>query len=186
MEAATNIAPPQAEPLRPDEKQWLTDMYNKLVSKMWRGFLGNAVILVLVSISPFGYRVYAIVNDVILSANDTWLVDQRPSIGWWYKSVIAVIISAVCCALYYLNIVLPYKQDAEAGVKLRIPYVVTKKEYFNLTGQCFVWLNNAEKHCEVDTDTYNKCDEGATVYVEQVPRSKYIFSDNEDYMSLSF
>jgi len=49
-----------------------------------------------------------------------------------------------------------------------------------------VWLSNAEKHCEVDMDTYNKCDEGTTVYVEQVPRSKYIFSDNEDYISLSF
>ena len=111
MEAATNIALPQTEPLRPDEKQWLMDTYNKLVSKMWRGFVGNAIILVLFSISPLGYIVYAFINDAVLSGNDTWLVD---------------------------------------------------------------------------TDTYNKCDEGATVYVEQVPRSKYIFSDNEDYMSLSF
>jgi len=149
-------------------------------------FPGFTFILTAYSFSKFGFAVYSIINDLVFGAKNTWMGNEHLLVGWYYKIEISASIAAVFCILSYFNGILPYKIDAESGVRLRVPYVVTKKEYFPVTGQYFVSLAGINRHYEVDAETYGKCEESGTIYMSQAAKSKYIFSENDSFMPFSF
>ncbi len=177
---------PEKVPLTPEERSWLMYIYRKRLKSLWIGFFGNTVILTIFSFTYFGFKVYACVNDLILDGKDTWMVDQNFLSGWYIKIGIAAVISVVFCALSYLSSMLPYRMDADSGMKLRVPYRVTRKEYFPITGQCFVSLSGIRKHFEVDAETYQKCEEDGIIYMDQAALSRYIFSENNEFKIFSF
>lgn len=177
---------PKIMPLTTGEKDWLMEIYSTRFKYLWIAFPGYTLILTIISLSPLGFTVYAIVNDLMLGGKDTWMVEQHYISGWYYKIGIAIMIAAVFCILSYFFRMLPYKADADSGAKLNVPYVVNKKEYYPATGQYFVWLGGINRHYEVDEETYNKCDEGGIIYMSQAARSGYIFSENDEFMPFSF
>jgi len=178
-----DIVQSPSEPLRETEKKWLQDVYNKEVSQLWRGFFGYLIVLVVFSLTPVGFVIWGIASIFIDPARHPWLLGDSPWDGWYYRLFIIAIISCGISVLYYINEILPFRRDILAGVKYRVPYYVIKKDYFPATGQYFVRLSGAQKQSEVSEDTYNNCEVGYTVYVEQARYSKYIFSDDEDYLS---
>ncbi len=82
-------------------------------------------------------------------------------------------------AFFLFRNVLPFKTDAECGMKEKIPFTVIRKQYFPITDQYYVWFDDPEyEHHEVDADTYNKVNEGDNMYVYRAINSKYIFELN--------
>jgi len=136
--------------------------------------------------SPYGFVLYGYVNDDFAKdGKNTWMVSDNFLSGWYFKILIAAIISALLAVLAFFSIG-SYKKDAASGVKLKAPYTVMRKEYYPVTGQYFVHLGGMAKHSEVDADTYNKCEEDGIVYLGQAPRSKYIFSEDDEYLQFLF
>jgi hypothetical protein len=86
---------PEKIPLTDDEKDWLMTIYNKRFKYLLIAFPGYTLILTMLSFGGLGLRVYAIVNDLILSGNDTWLAGNGFSAGWYYKMDIAAVISFI-------------------------------------------------------------------------------------------
>jgi hypothetical protein len=88
--------------------------------------------------------------------------------------------------MYYTS-VLAFKRDAESGKKCRQAYVVTRKEYFPITDQYFVRLNNkADRHYEVSKEAYDNCKEGEVIFMDQTIRTKYIFTLNDHIITTMF
>jgi hypothetical protein len=83
----------------------------------------------------------------------------------------------ICIGLYRRR-VRPFKKDVLKGVKELVPYTITDKKYFELTGQYFFSFDDPDyMHYEVDAMMYSQCKEGDTLYVSRAPRSKYVFDE---------
>lgn len=75
-----------------------------------------------------------------------------------------------------------FKQDADGGVKYIIPHLVVNKQYFPITDQYFLGLDDPDyMNHEVDTDTFNSVQEGDTVPIYFARRSRYAFNMNGSF-----
>ena len=80
---------------------------------------------------------------------------------------------------FYVRQVLAVKRDADSGIKERVPYTIVRKEYFPLTNQYFVAIDDPDYlHHEIDADTYAMCTEGDNIYLERTIKSKLVFEEN--------
>jgi hypothetical protein len=177
---------PQIVPLTADEKVLLMAIYQRHYKYLWTGFLISTFILSFISFTPFGLKVYAVIDDLVFDGKNTWMINENYLAGWYYKIGIAALISGILGVLSYYTSVLPYRLDVDSGTKLKVPYLVDKKEYFPITGQYFVLLQGIEGHYEVDAETYNKAEPGNTIYTSEAAKSKYIFSEDDEFMPFSF
>ena len=85
----------------------------------------------------------------------------------------------ITCGYYFRKKVLPYKKDAESGVKDKVPYIIRKKEYFEYTGQYYFGFDDPDYlHHQVEADLFNRCEVGDVVYLFRAPRSGYTFEMN--------
>lgn len=174
---------PEFSPLTGDEKRQLMVLYYKQARRLFMILLSFSFVLIILSFTRFGFLLYAMVNDLFMGGNDTWMVDQHFLSGWYIKIGIAVLVSAALCAFSFFNIILPHKRDADSGMKCRMPFRIIRKEYFPVTGQCFVTLSGSDdRHCEVEEDIYKNCDEGDVVFLDMGFRSKYIFTNSDRFM----
>lgn len=81
--------------------------------------------------------------------------------------------------VFWFKRVYPLKHDADSGLKEKVPYMIMRKEYFPLTNQFYVALDDPDYlHHEIDEDTYYSCAEGGFIYVYRGAKSKFVFEDN--------
>ena len=81
--------------------------------------------------------------------------------------------------VFWFKRVYPLKYDADSGVKEKVPYMIMRKEYFPLTNQFYVALDDPNYlHHEIDEDTYHSCVEVGFIYVYRGTKSKFVFEDN--------
>ena len=176
---------PEFFPLAVDEKEQLADLYDQQTKRLFMVFLSFTFILSVISFTKFGFLAYAMVNDLFLGGKDSWMVDQHFLSGWYIKVGVAALISAILCTFSFVNITLPHRLDATSGVKCRMPFRIMKKEYFPVTGQYFVTLSGTnDRHCEVEQEIFEKCEEGDVVYLDMAFKSKYIFTDSDRFMPI--
>jgi len=80
---------------------------------------------------------------------------------------------------FWFKRVYPLKKDADSGVKEKVPFLITRKEYFPLTGQFYVALDDPDYlHHEIDEETYYNCVEGGYIYIYRAAKSKFVFEEN--------
>ncbi len=83
---------------------------------------------------------------------------------------------------FWMKRVRPLKKDADMGVKEKVPYLIVKKEYYEVSGQYFFDIDDAVYlHHEVDEDTYYKMNEGDYFYVNRGVHSKFVFEESGRY-----
>jgi hypothetical protein len=165
--------PYEKVPLKDEEKDQLRNIYRL------RGRFFFSVYAILI---PFAFAYsfrgidsYANIgsvskdNAVSLSADGMWLVNL---------SVLGGIVIGSGVLILFKRI-LPFKKDAASGVKEKIPFTIIRREYFPLTNQFFVALDDPDYlHHEIDEDIYHKCAEGDTIYLYRGVQSKYISEEN--------
>lgn len=165
-------------PLSEDEKSWLMTAYSTKLRYLRFAFIGTVIILTLVSFSGFGFFLQAFINDIFLGGRETWLVDQHFLSGWWIKLIISMALSFIVCWLSYYNTIRPFKLDAQLGVKQKVPFKVIRKEYFPVTDQYFIALDNGRRF-ETDNDGFNGAVEGEKIFLFRTMKSKYIFTPDD-------
>ncbi len=98
----------------------------------------------------------------------------------WIFGVCFIVLIVVGSALFFFYTkVTPFLKDFKCGVKEKVPYCIERKEYFPLTDQYYVALDDPDyMHHEIDEDTYNKVSEGDKMYIFRAVNSNYIFEMN--------
>jgi len=81
--------------------------------------------------------------------------------------------------IFFFGRVFPYRRDIRSGVKERVPYTIVRKEYFPLTNEYYVALDDPDyMHHKIDEATYNQVNEGDNMYLSRAIHSKYVFEIN--------
>lgn len=162
-----------------EEKKWMMTIYElRYKDFFFKGFircllqsvLFNVILLLFVHFGP----------DRVDRQNEAWFMSQLVIIG---IGILAVLYRSA--ALYFGGI-LPYKMDAEAGMKQPIPFTILTKEYFPITDQYFFrFTNDPDAHFEVNEDTYNKFEEGDITWMYRAIHSQHMLREN-DHIQVRF
>lgn len=159
-------------PLSESETSFLKRVYEKRRRIMIRSCITFVPIMMIISIKGAERRPWYDVKykrkDVAyyMGRKNTYLMNL--GVGLTLFSAIAVYINAV-----RIN---PLRKDIAAGMKQKIPYTITRKQYFPLTDQYYIWTDKIDNpDHEVDEATYYNCSEGDIIYIYQTPLSKLIF-----------
>jgi hypothetical protein len=145
--------------MSPDEKEWLMYVYRKRCKHIVLTFLSGFFITVAL-IYWFGFFLL---------------------MPWWMPFPLAVVLSLAASAVHYYYGVLPYKRDAEAGIKYQLPFTVIAKSYYPVTGQYMLQIDGFSRMMEVDGATYNSCAEGGQIPLYMALRSKYLFNSLDSF-----
>ena len=84
--------------------------------------------------------------------------------------------------IFLFRKVLPFRKDIRCGVKEKVPYQIIRKEYFPLTNEYYVALDDPDyMHHKLDEATYSQVNEGDNMYLYRAIYSKYVFEINGRY-----
>ncbi len=163
--------PTDLVPLTADEQSSLLFIFKKR-----RRFLAIVYILMfmvafVLALSYFGMDT---LRNYYVPKDDT---KYPPTLWLRIMDLAAVTIILLASGIYfYINHVLTYKRDARSGVKERVAYTITRKEYFPLTDQYFVSFDDPDySYHETDRDTWYHCNEGGYFFIHRAKRSKFVF-----------
>ncbi len=161
-----------------EERAWFMYIYTARTKELrgW-GFV-RALVLWFAGIMV-GYRITAILHDGYFYDGVPMLTMEHLFGGWGLKTILICGGATLNCLLLYYYWALPYKEDAEAGVKERVPMVVVRKEYYPVTGQYFITLKGWPKHLEVTEETYYNSTEGLPIMMERARKTAYLFGAND-------
>jgi len=164
--------------LNENEKDFLLLIYKKRRRFLATVYIG--LLVVVIFISPVGTDYRRLEQQKIELKNEV-------PFGFWFGLLMKNIvfpgsIITISFIFFYLKAVLPYKRDANSGVKEKIAYTITSKEYFPLTNQYYVTFDDPNYlHHETDQDTWDRSYEGGYFYIYRTIKSKFVFEDNERY-----
>lgn len=141
-------------PLTEEEKDHLALIYNSRRRFFFSGFGGVIIIALVCCFKIYGREDMEFLGGVLFLFTPLCIV----GFNLYRKKVFA------------------YRKDLENGVKEMLPYAITKKSYFEHTGQYFFSFDDPNyMHHEVDAEMYHQCCEGDVLYIARAPRSKYVF-----------
>ena len=166
-------------PLTEDEKNWLMLVYTLRLEDLRKRYVFNYM-FALTLVFVFALWMGAFFHNIFFYTIRTWFhVDYFFSyLG--IKIALILGITAFKCLTHFQVNILPYKKDALSGVKQRTSFKVISKEYYGITDQYFVRLNeNGGNMYELNKADYDSCDEGGVIVMNQAINSKYIFAEND-------
>jgi len=158
-------------PLTDEEKDVLYNIYKTRQRFLYLAYCGIS-----------GFALVCCLRS-IAKTNDTYDVKERytdSGMPIWVFSVSVIALIVISSALFFLfKKVMPFLKDFRSGVKEKVPYSIVRKEYFPLTNQYYVALDDPDyMHHEIDEETYYKVCEGDNMYIYRAINSKYIFELN--------
>jgi hypothetical protein len=164
-------------PLTNDEQDFLRSIYKKRRRFLSLVYIGMFAVAVFICV--FAYSMDVVRNEMMPKDN----IHYESTLG-----IRAINFLFLCCILlasgayFYFKKVLPFKHDADSGVKEQIAYTIVKKNYFELTNKYYVTFDDPDYlHHETDEDTWYNCSEGGYFYIYRAIRSKFVFEDNGRY-----
>ena len=165
--------PSDLVPLTADEQYFLLSIFKKR-----RRFLGMVYILLFAVAVALALSYYGMdtLRNFYVPRDDT----KYPSTLWLRVGDLAAVTAILLASgiYFYIKRVLAYKRDAKSGVKERLAYTITRKEYFPLTNQYFVSFEDPDyPHHETDQETWYNCHEGGYFFIYRGKRSKFVFRD---------
>lgn len=172
-----NIATINAEivPIEDDEKKILMRLYQDRIRGTAKTALGLFVCAVVVLFSRAAFVVPSIINDVFLGGKDTWLVNQHFLSGSGIKIPIAALLVVALVFFSYRNGARPFLRDATDGYKCKVPFRIMRKQYYPVTGQYMLQFSRIREMVEVDSATFDQCEEGGDLWFYRAVRCKYVF-----------
>ncbi len=175
---------PAPIPMTPQEKEWLMNIYDLRRKDLFSmGFVRCMIQTVLLTLLIV--PLISFVHDILTDGN--WFMTQFQPAFWILKIILGILLAVLVCTVLYYGDILTYKQDAVAGLKQAIPYTISQKQYFPVTGQYFLVFatDDPDTHHEIDEEHYNSCEEGDVTYMYQAINSKHIFHKN-DHIQVKF
>lgn len=171
-------------PLTEGEQDLLWTIYKTRLKNSSIAFIRYMMIFTGLAFS-FGYILMPYMNELLLTGKIVWLVNQHFFPGWFIKLSIAVAFSIYFSVMAYISKILPYKKDAESGVKQKVPYIVGIKGYNSLTDQYFITPEGMTHAYEVDEETYRDAEEGCQIFMGRALHSQYIFSYGNSFTEMA-
>lgn len=163
-------------PMTAEEKEWLMSVFKLRKANIFPAAFFGCLLQYLVAMGALIFF-YAFLHDAFL-----WDGVSRFKWAWLFEWLpidlgLVLLAGVITCVLAYYYWALPFRQDAVAGVKNRVGFKVLDKNYYPLTDQYFVKPDNRmDKYYEVSATIYNSCEVNGVLYMEQAPRSGYIFN----------
>ncbi len=167
-------------PLTENEKIWLLQIYEE----RRRRHKSNGFMKALFAVAFIYLMLMTLFWPFIFSATNGDQNDKAYFIHLIFSNLhiklpVMLIISGVYTKLRYYGWILPYKKDALSGVKYMSLFLVTRKEYFPITGQHFITIKcHQDKRFEVNDSIFYHCEEGGHIALGQAVKSGYIFCDS--------
>ena len=166
--------PTDLVPLTDDEKDFLLFIFKKrrrLLIMVYSIFIAAVIFICLFSFGMDTIRNLLVPKDDI-KYDSTW--------AKWLFTLVFISSALLITGTYiYVKRVLPFREDAESGVKERLAYIITRKEYFSLTNQYYVMFDDPlYMHHETDQETWYNCYEGGYFFIYRAKKSKFVFEEN--------
>lgn len=167
----------EKKPLSEPEKEQLTTIYDQRL----RLFVIINVIFVVLALIYSSENIHNIDDyghPIPWKKNDDHFNLSATQMYFTSLSFLGYIIVGTGLIIFFKRIN-PFKQDLKCGEKEIVPYLITRKEYFPITNQYFVALDDPDYlHHEIDEDTYNQCTEGGYLFLSRAIHSGYVFEIN--------
>lgn len=164
--------------LTDDEKDMLLTIFNKRRRFLMAAYSGMIAVAFAVS--------FLSINARNLGAE--WAEKHSPGVEGikWMGNLIFLEFVVVGSGVYfYVKRVLPFKRDAESGIKEIVPHEIMQREYFPLSGQYFFRFDEpGHLHHEVDEETYFNYVEGQTFNVFRGIKSGFVLNGDGKYAIL--
>lgn len=170
--------PYETVPLTDDDKDFLLTIYDKRRRLLFVVYVILIAMALCFSFRGLDYRTrYSPKVNHWEDEEDSKYISR---FWMWTINLTFLELPVVGTGLYFLfHRVLPFKKDADSGVKEKVPYRIIRKEYYEATRQYFVGFDDVNyEHHEVDADTFNKCNEGDVMYIYRGAKSKFVFENN--------
>ncbi len=170
--------PSATVPLTDDELDFLRSIYKK--RRRFLLLVYVAMFVVAAFVCAFAYSMDVLQNEMMPKDNIHYASTlELRVINFLFISCILLL----SWAYFYFRKALPFKRDADSGVKEQISYTIVKKTYFELTKKYYITFDDPSYlHHETDEDTWYNCYEGGYFYIYRAVRSKFVFEDNGRYM----
>jgi len=175
---------PELVALTEGEQDLLWTIYNTRRKNLSIAFIRYMLVFTGLSFF-FVFLIGPYVNDILLGGKETWLVDKHFFSGWAIKLSIAVVFAVYFSVMSYISEILPFKKDAELGVKQKVPFTVGIKGYSSLTDQYFITPEGMTHAYEVDEETYSNAQEGCQIFMGRALHSQYIFSYGNSFAAMA-
>ncbi len=158
-------------PLTDDDKEMLFTIYDSRRRFLLIVYIILFVMVLFISLNGFGNEIFLMSFKKIM----TILVISNRLIFLCFLETVMM-----STGLFFLfTRVLPFRHDIKSGIKEKIPYAVVKKQYFPLTNQYYLTLDDPEYlFHEIDEDIYNSVNKGDNVYLYKTINSKYVFEED--------
>lgn len=176
------LDPGNSMPLNEDERQLLKTMYTTRL----RFFAGVFFPLTMLGIF-YGQRI-----DFKTRSGDERMYKAEQEVAslsrkqMKYAGVLWLELPILSVACYlFIKRINPLRKDLKDGKKYSVNYEVISKQYFPLTNQYFISLNDTDYlHHEVEEPVYEETAEGAEFPIYVTRYARYVFNKNESYTIL--
>lgn len=165
------------EPLSADEIAWLNQIYKLRNKNLF--FAGYIRCLASCFIVSYSLSAACIATMAAMGFTDDKIANSFTG-NLYFAAGLAVLLSALITAFIYYKMVLPFKKDAECGMKECISLTIISKEYYPVTRQYFIRTEeNFDQLKEVSEYDYNSYSEGGSIMLYKCIYSGHIFGDND-------
>jgi hypothetical protein len=171
-----------ALPLSEDEKLHLQTIYD-VRSRIFYGVYAFFTLFLAYKLLPYTMR-EAEMNRPMGKGDDYAIFGHRLTIYefTWFLAIFfggAFLISGI---LVYRKKIGCLKRDIKTGYKEPLTFTITRKLYFDTTGECFFSFDHPDyMHYEVDEETYNQASVGDEFTFYQAPYSRHIFEKDNRF-----
>ena len=177
--------PYEQVPLTDDERNWLRDLYHTRRRIVWTS-AATLMVLAFIIAQRNPDTVSRKTGRVIMKWEETedGKLISRKLIKLLQLGFLEIPLASCFLFIWYKKVD-PISRDLKGGVKDKIPYEIVRKEYFPLTNQFYVALDDPNYlHHEIDEATYYNCSEGGLIYVFRAPLSKFVFEESGRFVLL--
>ena len=168
-------------PLNEEERDLLLEVYKKRARSYAAGYSFFLIASLFLHVRGMN-SIFYYLDDL----DHYWAMKNKDGLSmgllWVIKVVEIQCMFLIPASILFYRNVFPLKKDAASGEKERIPYIITRKEYFEYTGQYYFALDDPfYLHHEVEPEVYNSYSEGDVYYVYKGIYSKFAFEKDGRY-----
>jgi hypothetical protein len=164
--------PYEQVPLTADDRDMLYTIYDFRRRFLFLVFILIGAAIIILYLKGINFHIFRIDYKYL---NDS----KSPMLDWVLCNFILELVFLVTGLFFVFTRILPFRKDLKSGVKEKIPFEVIKKQYFPLTNQYYLTLNDPRyEYHETDEELYNAISEGDNVYLYRAIYSKYMFEEN--------
>lgn len=175
---------PEKVPLTTDEKDLLLTVFSKRRTFLF--FVYILLVVIALMYSTHGVDIRSPYTGKVVRWEEQDDAKAVPRFWMWIINLTWLEGIVISTGIYfYMKRVHPFRYDANSGVREKVPYTIVRKEFFPLTNQYYVALDDPNYlHHQITEDEYYNCTEGGTIYIYRAVKSKFVFEEDGRYSIL--